>query len=167
LYNRLAINEAGGYRDEDFPAEDLSLWLRLSRNGILKSIPKPLLHYRVSNSSITATKNKLMQSRKRLIFESIGLNQLSVQDFMQKYLSYFNSYDLLENSSERKILLYRDFKILQKHLGVSEKTGEFDRYFYKWASLQHDARMAASKLAASRFQRKLFKYFNPPRNSGL
>jgi glycosyltransferase involved in cell wall biosynthesis len=31
LFSKEAVINAGGYRNEDFPAEDLSLWLRMSR----------------------------------------------------------------------------------------------------------------------------------------
>lgn len=56
LFSKEAVINAGSYRDIDFPAEDLSLWLRMSRLGDLISIPKTLLHYRLSTGSITGKK---------------------------------------------------------------------------------------------------------------
>ncbi len=45
LFLKDAVISVGGYLPQDFPAEDLSLWLRLSREGLLKSIPEVLLGY--------------------------------------------------------------------------------------------------------------------------
>jgi hypothetical protein len=45
-FSRPAWREAGGYSDGEVPAEDLGLWLRMSRVGALVSIPRPLIHYR-------------------------------------------------------------------------------------------------------------------------
>jgi glycosyltransferase involved in cell wall biosynthesis len=56
----------GGYLNDDFPAEDLSLWLRLLKLGTIESIPDLLLRYRISAHSITgqnriSAKNKTNQ----------------------------------------------------------------------------------------------------------
>jgi glycosyltransferase involved in cell wall biosynthesis len=42
-FNKFAVKEVGGYVEEDFPAEDLSLWLRLSTIGRIITVPKNLL----------------------------------------------------------------------------------------------------------------------------
>ena len=48
LMRKQAVLAVGGYRSEDFPAEDLSLWLRLSRVGKLISSPSVLLNYQLN-----------------------------------------------------------------------------------------------------------------------
>lgn len=56
LVKKSAVLQVGGYLDHDFPAEDLSLWLRLSKIGSLVSVPKTLLYYRVHAESVTGGK---------------------------------------------------------------------------------------------------------------
>jgi glycosyltransferase involved in cell wall biosynthesis len=51
VFSRPAAISAGMYKQEEFLAEDLGLWLRLSKLGRLQSSPEPLLKYRISSSS--------------------------------------------------------------------------------------------------------------------
>jgi glycosyltransferase involved in cell wall biosynthesis len=46
LFSREAVQDVGGYLSEDFPAEDLSLWLRLSHVGDLSNESDYLTKYR-------------------------------------------------------------------------------------------------------------------------
>jgi glycosyltransferase involved in cell wall biosynthesis len=52
--DRDAFVEAGGYRDEFFPAEDIDLWARISERGMILVQPERLMEYRVhAGSSVT------------------------------------------------------------------------------------------------------------------
>ena len=67
-FNKFAVKEVGGYIDEDFPAEDLSLWLRLSTIGRILTVPKNLLFYRLSrNSTSSKYRQKVIQTRNILL----------------------------------------------------------------------------------------------------
>ncbi|WP_165356738.1 glycosyltransferase family 2 protein [Nocardioides zhouii] len=50
-----AIVRIGGYRVGSYPAEDLDLWMRLSREGLLANLPIPLLRYRRHGSAVSFT----------------------------------------------------------------------------------------------------------------
>lgn len=81
LLNRNAVIQVGGYKKEEYPAEDLGLWLRLSQAGYsLVSVPDLLLRYRIHSNSITSTKQVAMnEMRKYLLSQhdfSKCLNQL-------------------------------------------------------------------------------------------
>lgn len=76
LFDKEAVIAVGGYREEDFPAEDLSLWLRLSRAGNLISIPETLLHYRLSPNSITGQKRNEALSQRDKLITTIKINPL-------------------------------------------------------------------------------------------
>jgi len=49
-----AVLEVGSYKDQFYLVEDLDLWLRLGEIGMLANIPKPLLKYRVLESSVSS-----------------------------------------------------------------------------------------------------------------
>jgi glycosyltransferase involved in cell wall biosynthesis len=114
MFNKEAVIEVGGYRLEDFPAEDISLWLRLSKLGEIQTIPIEGLRYRLSGNSITgqargkaiAMKNKLIKNFK---FEQQIINECidSLEITYEKYTQY--SY-----SSERYLLHLRDLFLLRK-----------------------------------------------------
>lgn len=48
-----ALRQAGGYRLDYYPTEDLDLWLRLGELGALANLPEPLICYRMHSGSIS------------------------------------------------------------------------------------------------------------------
>jgi glycosyltransferase involved in cell wall biosynthesis len=72
MYRKSAILSVGGYLQEDFPAEDLALWIRLVRKGKIASIPHSLLKYTVHSSSITRTKQDLMRRKSLALRKEYG-----------------------------------------------------------------------------------------------
>ena len=63
LFHRDAVVEAGGYRAEDFPAEDLGLWMRMTQVGDLVGVPQILVDWTMSASSITHSKQAVQRAR--------------------------------------------------------------------------------------------------------
>lgn len=115
LFNKASVLEVGGYQQKDFPAEDLSLWLRMSRVGKLISIPKVLLHYRISSGSVTGTKRRAANSMKRRLLENIGINSRSIQKVLDDFEQIIENYGEENYSNEREILLIRDLLMIQKN----------------------------------------------------
>ena len=108
LLSKTAILEVGGYRQQDFPAEDLSLWLRLSRIGDLVTIPKNLLNYRISSNSVSSLRQKEMISRRRALQEEIGINKKDVNFAVANLKNILKSYTDHPDESLRKILFLKD-----------------------------------------------------------
>lgn len=96
LMNRKIALSVGGYTDQDFPAEDLSLWMRMSEEGTLVTVPETLLNYRLSRNSITARNRKLSVAKKH----DLVVNFSKTIDFDLK----MNLRDTLEGQ-------YRDFPL--------------------------------------------------------
>ena len=118
-FNKWSALEVGGYRSEDFPAEDLSLWLRMSKNGKIKSIPSCFLKYRLSGSSITGTLRKKSLEKKdaligNFIFDSSVIDNC-VATLDESKLFYLN-YD----QGQRSYLLHlRDLYIVLQNTNYS------------------------------------------------
>lgn len=53
MMRKSALEYIGGYRSQFEPAEDLDLWLRLSRIGDLANLDEIVLHYRVHAATVT------------------------------------------------------------------------------------------------------------------
>jgi glycosyltransferase involved in cell wall biosynthesis len=121
LFNKESALDVGGYQQDDFPAEDLSLWLRMSRVGDLISIPKVLLHYRLSAGSVTGTKRNASISKKNSLIQTIGINPLNVEKVSSKLDHIFEIYKLETLSNEREILLLRDLIMILKTDKLPEK----------------------------------------------
>ena len=104
IFNIHAARAVGGYQVEDFPAEDLSLWLRLSRVGSLISVPELLLDYRVSAKSISSSNSTEMRNKRIQLLDEVGLNANSLKSAMDKFHSLQNSYFDQTHSEVRRIL---------------------------------------------------------------
>jgi hypothetical protein len=115
--------EAGGYREEDFPAEDISLWLRMSKSGNLITAPKVLLNYRLSQTSISGGNRNLALEKTRRLIQDIGIDSKSVDNCLENWQDIFDGYSKVELGSERKVLFYRDLK---NSLRQSKKASKFD-----------------------------------------
>jgi glycosyltransferase involved in cell wall biosynthesis len=114
VFSREAVIQVGGYRASDFPAEDLSLWLRLSRVGELRSVPLPLLNYRINPQGISATRRSEMLKKKILLLKEIGVNKHDLGQMESSIPDILASYDSISNNSERRILLARDLLTISK-----------------------------------------------------
>lgn len=62
MMRRDAVLAIGGYRNDFHGAEDHDLWLRMAEHGRLENLPETMIQYRVHDSSISATKQKLQRN---------------------------------------------------------------------------------------------------------
>lgn len=122
LFNKETVINAGGYREIDFPAEDLSLWLRISRLGDLVSIPKTLLHYRLSTGSITSTRRVEAKKITKKILAEIGINKKNIFGLIENFDYVTQLYKDHSYWKEREILLLRDLYYLSKSIKIETKT---------------------------------------------
>jgi hypothetical protein len=119
IFNKKIAEEVGSYRESDFLAEDLSLWLRMSRLGKLLSVPKTHLRYLIHGKSISANKRREMIFMRRKLLNSIGINSPDLRELLDNHELFFSSYDGMEWEFSRKILLMRELKLAASLLRVS------------------------------------------------
>lgn len=108
MLRREALIAAGGYMEEDFPCEDLGLWLRLKRLGDLYSTPSPLVKWRLSSSSLTSLNRSSMQSKKSNLINDLFEFEKANHDFLQDSENVIESYRNISYGSERKLLYILD-----------------------------------------------------------
>lgn len=108
IFNRKAVLDSGGYRKEDFPAEDISLWLRLAKTGSIISVPQVLLEYRLSKNSVSAQNRLVAKLRTTQLVNEIGISKSHFDFCFDNWSTLFRNYSDMSYSAERKLLLYRD-----------------------------------------------------------
>ena len=117
VVNRRLLIESGGYQIQDFPAEDLALWLRMSHFGEIISVPLPLLHYTLSNNSISAQNREVQKNKKRELIQGYpswsSLQVRSITDFEQTLVSYKE----VSHTPERILLHLRDIYLVAGLIG--------------------------------------------------
>ena len=116
LFSKDAVLEVGGYIAEDFPAEDLSLWLRLSRVGKLSSVPQVLLNYQLGLSSISGQQRALIIRRTSDLLHQIGVHDVAIKSGFERVDEILDTYSDLNLTKEREILFLQE---LSKALEIS------------------------------------------------
>jgi glycosyltransferase involved in cell wall biosynthesis len=158
LFSRNAVEAVGGYRSEDFPAEDLSLWLRLSRVGQLRTVPEKLLRYRLSNSSVTFS-NQLHMNAKRLeLLNSIRVNKPDVLLSLEQLNSGRSSYQNELGGAIRQLLHIRELRMACAQLGIESSKFVFEKnVFHELTSLRELKEVGAFVFKG--LDRKISKHF--------
>lgn len=122
LINRRLLIECGGYKVDDFPVEDLALWLRLSRIGKIVSTHIVLLDYQLSFGSISASNRKIQLSKKADLIRIYDLWPLLVEQSLTNFAQTVMLYKSFPNSSERLFLHIRDLLIAKKFVDFEVKS---------------------------------------------
>lgn len=100
-----------GYRQSDFPAEDLSLWLRISRVGELKTVPEALLNYVISPNGVSATRRNVQLKTKDRLIKEIGVKSDDLDNAINNYEEIIRSYKSESYSGLRGLLLSREIRL--------------------------------------------------------
>lgn len=122
LLNRASVLAVGGYRVEDFPAEDLSLWFRIMERGKFLSVPKVLLNYRLSGSSISSSNRREQLAKKSEIISDFYSWQVLVERCIEEFPSSISCYLRHQRSTARIILHLRDLTNASKFSGIKFST---------------------------------------------
>jgi hypothetical protein len=122
LMNRASVLSAGGYRAEDFPAEDLGLWCRMIEDGEFLSVPKPLLGYRLRGGSISSSNRTMQLIKKDQIIDDCLFWQVLINCCVQEFTATISCYLELKNSTARIILHLRDILKFSRRSGVEVST---------------------------------------------
>ena len=101
LFNKEAVINVGGYREEDFPAEDLSLWLRLAKVGKITSAPNCLLHYRIRKGSISSSRRAQALQKKYEVLKKISIQEHDFIYCLENLKEIFGIYEKYEKSEQR------------------------------------------------------------------
>lgn len=119
FHKQSAIN-VGGYVHEDFPAEDLSLWMRIQTEGKIVSVPRVLLKYTLVKNSVTNS-NRLASigARNRLI--KVHLDSLDFFEFFSNRKKIKVQFNILGQSSIRYVLFLKELKRLAAHKKIDGK----------------------------------------------
>ena len=108
LIKREVAIKAGMYKEEDFPAEDLGLWLRIAQLSKITTVPVVLLKYNLRLGSVSSTNYKQIKNLTKEVIRKYSLDiseKLMTLGSLSTYLSSYSQYTL---SSERKVLFILD-----------------------------------------------------------
>ena len=112
VFDREAVLSVGGYKSEDFPAEDLALWMRLAGTGNFVGIPAITVHWRIHAGSVTQRQQAIQRVvTRQLLTSSFPVSTLHHIDADQ-VTREIESYRDTPAAVERALLLARDLRTL-------------------------------------------------------
>jgi glycosyltransferase involved in cell wall biosynthesis len=129
LFLKSAFVDAGGYKTEDFPAEDLSLWLRMIKTTEAISVPRTLLHYLIAPNSVSNTKYSSAKIKTAELLDTYKIDKRYYLDVLENFKNYNEQYKKENYGTERTILMYRDILKYSKYYKSSTNTDQVTKVF--------------------------------------
>lgn len=123
VYRKEAVLEVGGYRQADFPAEDLALWIRLCDGGELIGVPEVVVDWNLHPHSVSHMRQAQQRAKTAELlrdFKPACVRGITADDVEQELLRYTDS----PLGQQRALLLFRDLRAWArrgypvKHLGL-------------------------------------------------
>lgn len=158
VLDRDAVLSVGGYREGDFPAEDLALWLRLARVGNLVGVPHPVVAWNMGRGSIThehQASQRLITTHLRVEIASLARALRITEEDVERELKAYSGTRL---EGMRRVLLARDLRSLSE-LGFAQKAYSTVRRSLitnPLSTCMATSRIVADKLRRDSLRRSLF-----------
>jgi len=111
IFRKKSASDVGLYREEDFPSEDLSLWIRLAKIGELITVPENVLTYTIHQKSISTSRYNDAKNRSQELIQSLFEISELVSMIERDFNYYVKSYGEMRFGDERKILFLRDLLV--------------------------------------------------------
>ena len=108
LMRRESVILVGGYRSEDFPAEDLSLWIRLSQIGSLVTVPEPLLLYTLNSNSVTGLRYQESKEKAHNLYQQSRISENEIRFAIRNFKNQSENYSNTTFANQREFLHYVD-----------------------------------------------------------
>jgi len=137
MFRKSKVLEAGGYYQEDYPAEDLGLWIRLSQSGEMSSVPATLLKYNVNPSGITQSKKTEMILKRNNLIRSM-INQNDHTFFLNELKNTKKIYQNYPKGNERLAIHLAELAlfVLKKHMSLGSKMLVMVRLIFHFFNLK-------------------------------
>ena len=157
LFSKEAFIEAGMYKLEDFAAEDLGLWLRMTRIGEFRSIPWPLLKYRLHGNSTVAANKKTALSNTRRLLTHTGIPKQILDEAFLKANEVILDYESVAFEEQRSALFLINLHQAARYVGYSLKEKKLFRKYALSRLARPKAVGAIAKLASDVRKRQVYR----------
>jgi glycosyltransferase involved in cell wall biosynthesis len=160
MLRKETVLQVGGYRESDFPAEDLSLWLRLSEVGDLVTVPQELLTYSLQKNSITATRYEESKKKAHSLYLASSKKSQDITSAISNFEVQRTKYKHLSLSRERAFLHYLDIYLSMRYLGFKR----FDQIHFLVRYFHLEYLPAIYFLGTEARKRRRYRRFNQAKN---
>ena len=129
IINRSFLVEVGGYLENEYPVEDLGLWLRISKKGQLVSFPDTLLNYRISNSSVSSQNRDRQNLKAASLIENYPDWEIALNDSLVELGASVSKYKELSHGYYRIALHLRDILKVGRLINIDLDMNSILKFF--------------------------------------
>ena len=108
IFRKIAAISVGLYKENDFPCEDLSLWLRLSKVGKLVSVPAVDLIYTMRNSSVSGGRYFEAKELTKSLLRASPQIETYIDSAFENFKEILKLYRGMVMGEQRSLLFFRD-----------------------------------------------------------
>lgn len=120
VFNKSIALHAGGYKQDDYKAEDLSLWIRMSDFGDLISVPELLVNYTLTKNSITRSNlDETRNARDRVL--ATYFKEVDLEFIWSSYEITKSTYSGIEMGDVRLFIHLLDVLRIASKVGASDE----------------------------------------------
>lgn len=109
LINRECAQLVGGYLEEEFPAEDLGLWIRMSEVSLIRTVEEIGLEYNRRSSSISNSMRESALKKKSSLVRNIHFSRSEINSLTHDLDELIGAYDEYSLAEIRKFLFCYDY----------------------------------------------------------
>ena len=114
VFHRAAVLASGGYRAQDFPAEDFALWLRMLTVGKFVGVPHAVVTWSMSAGSVSHRNQKIQRQLTRELLRDSRIPSLARAITPEDVLCENLRYASCSFRRERQLLLLNDLWALSR-----------------------------------------------------
>lgn len=119
MFRKSAVIDVGKYTESDFPAEDLSLWIRLSNIFQIGTIPEVLLISTQHSDSVTNNSQVTMREKAKNLISNL-VRSISINDVLNDADNMLCIYNKYSEPTARKLLFFRDLSKYARLTGIAD-----------------------------------------------
>jgi glycosyltransferase involved in cell wall biosynthesis len=121
MFRKSAVLSVGGYQVDDFPAEDLGLWIRLSSKFELHTVALPLLRYRMNPDGISSSRQTEMKLKRDMLIADLDYSDLISRN-IDLYSDLKTAYSMTRRRDQRLALHNLDLYLCIKRANFDSLT---------------------------------------------
>jgi glycosyltransferase involved in cell wall biosynthesis len=157
IFRKMAAISVGLYKENDFPCEDLSLWLRLSKVGKLVSVPTVDLIYTLRNSSVSGGRYDEAKERTKSLLHASPQVETYIDSAFENFKEIMELYRGMVMGEQRSLLFFRDLYKAMAFKKFTRKQRMRLNSVFVFFILSPKNFLAGIKLLKLRRRRKLYR----------
>lgn len=159
-FSKSLFDDVGGYLEEDSPAEDHGLWIRMSKRTNISSVPNVLLNYNLNPHSVSFSNFSRIKEKTYEINSSWKVDAEYKNGLLDSLAEYSEICAQTNFGDERLLLHYSDLLHPQFLSQLSKNEQKFIKSLVKSKTFNFSNLKTGSRISFEIAKRKIYRRLN-------